>query len=910
MATLLDAFTRANTAQGAGLGTAPSGLVWTQISGQWQIQSNYAYTPTSSASNPIAAVTSVANVDISADVSSAGGDALYFRVVDANNWFRLRVENNTTYVSQGYNQSYSYPSSWQCHADIWATPSYEYLGTADYSSGYDASGTTYPEQRYIVTSCSVSGYSTGNTWVDTSYWSYEYKAVFEKCVAGVVTTLAAYTLGVPTSKLRVVMFGSDYKIYFNNETFYTGVVVDSTFNTAVKHGIGRGYQNNSSTLDNFSITTIDVPPVPTAVTPANGSSVTTGKPTLGSTLTAPASGQRFKGEWQLATNSGFTADVILVTESDTDLRSTSGATTEVLTEVTRLTKLGTWYLRGRTVDEYGQAGPWSSTNTFTVTIAVPNVPTSLTPVHNSTLTTDTPVLQITLQNASDGQKVKGEWQFATNNTFTLNVKTVTEPDTGLRYSGLSSYTVPNAEKLFQGIWYLRGRTVDQYGQVSAWVNVNTLTISHAPNATNLSPTGGINTIYTATPPFDWDFSDTSSTDTQTAYQVILERNDTSALVLDTGKIIAGASNANLAIAAGFKDILLRWKIRLWDSADVVGPYSNYALFKASDPPIITLISPVVPNTNSARPLVDWTFSASGGRTQASYRITFTKAGAGAPALDTGVVLSQNTVYDPVSIFIRNGEVYTIVLTVTDSFGLVVVTSVTITAVYDVPLLVNFSVDGGTFTDSGYVHLTWTNYNYDSGFLRWRVYRRIAGVMPWVLIKEISQSGVNEYKDWNVPADQTYEYIVAQVVDRFGQEIESPIPGTLIPVILEGGNYWLVDPIDENNNCKLFQVKEDNYTDMYEMAEYVIVGRGRHVDYGETIGKSGSLTAQIRDSVNSSARSKKQKIEELKRKRVPVILRTPFGDLYNVSLGDISLSRIAGTGTSEYCDITLPYLEIF
>ena len=39
------------------------------------------------------------------------------------------------------------------------------------------------------------------------------------------------------------------------------------------------------------------------------------------------------------------------------------------------------------------------------------------------------------------------------------------------------------------------------------------------------------------------------------------------------------------------------------------------------------------------------------------------------------------------------------------------------------------------------------------------------------------------------------------------------------------------------------------------------------------------------------------------------LRTPFGDVYQVSAGQIQVERIAGTGANEFVNMTIPYLEL-
>jgi hypothetical protein len=105
------------------------------------------------------------------------------------------------------------------------------------------------------------------------------------------------------------------------------------------------------------------------------------------------------------------------------------------------------------------------------------------------------------------------------------------------------------------------------------------------------------------------------------------------------------------------------------------------------------------------------------------------------------------------------------------------------------------------------------------------------------------------------------------------------------------------------------VKGDSYTDEYEQAEYTIAGRGRYIDHGDHLGLKGTLDIQLRNSLTQTARQKKRRLELMKEANSTLYLRTPFGDLYRVSPGDLAVSRIAGVGLQEFCDVQIPYAEV-
>lgn len=102
-----DTFDRANGA----LGSVPNGPAWEILSGTFAISGNLLTSSTAPGSNPIACIdTGVrsngkADIDVSAVQQHNQGNALYFRVVDVNNWWRVRTRY---YSYQYYNTEYQH----------------------------------------------------------------------------------------------------------------------------------------------------------------------------------------------------------------------------------------------------------------------------------------------------------------------------------------------------------------------------------------------------------------------------------------------------------------------------------------------------------------------------------------------------------------------------------------------------------------------------------------------------------------------------------------------------------------------------------------------------------------------------------------------------------------------------------
>lgn len=655
---------------------------------------------------------------------------------------------------------------------------------------------------------------------------------------------------------------------------------------------------------------VPAPPAPTAVTPAAASTVTTQTPVLGATITVDPGGRTVKGEWQIATDAAFTLNVRTVTEPDADLRA-SGATTEALPSALGLHVNGAYYIRAREIAQDGSASAYTAGQTFTLALPAPAAPTALTPVAGATVTTNNPQLGATVSAIADGRTQKVEWQLATDSGFTANVKVVTETDASLIASGATTYVIPAGISLTQTLWYMRARALDQYGNYGAYSASQTFTVAHKPNTNNWAPTGATTLQYGATTPFSWVFSDPSPADSPRAYQVIIERNDTNALVVDSGKVVSTASAVNIAIPVGQKDQPLRWKVRVWDQDDVASDYSSYQLFYVSDPPAITITSPSPDGAviGTGRPTVTWTLDV---QTIAStYRVQFVRVSDNVVVHDSGTISGNPLSYSPPYTVLANTVNYRLDITVTDNVGMSSTASRNFSTAYQAPAAVTYSVDGTHFSDLGYILIDWSATNPDAYFTGWRVYRRNINSPDWVLLAEYSSVNIRQYKDWLAPSGETYVYAVTQMADRSGLLFESVVNPTPVAVAAVSDNYWLVNPEDETVNFLLYNVSAEDYSSEIEQVSYIVVGRGRRTDYGTDLGKTGTLAARLRDRYNGpTAREQKVAIEKLQRSRASYYVRNPFGDLLLVSLGTVSVSRIAGVGTSEFCDITIPYVEVF
>lgn len=282
-----DNFNRVDGALGS---TSTNNLTWQTLSGTFLISSNKAVSSPTSATTGAAVVdTYTPNVNISLDVSSVGGDAIYFRATDANNWWRVGVSaySTVTYVPTGYTEYYwcsylsgaeYYPNSAQAAAGCWQTY-HDHNSTWPTQCGWGTSSTSPPasiayanvthSHSIVLAQCNQtvtfshthvsSSYSngqtrfvtTGTTAVPVTYTSVE----LQKSIGGVISNVDAF-VATPSS-LQVIANGSSIIIRVDNNVTNRLTITSTDHLTATKHGFGRAPTTNVGTsIDNFSVTAI------------------------------------------------------------------------------------------------------------------------------------------------------------------------------------------------------------------------------------------------------------------------------------------------------------------------------------------------------------------------------------------------------------------------------------------------------------------------------------------------------------------------------------------------------------------------------------------------------------------------------------------------------------------------------
>ena len=509
---------------------------------------------------------------------------------------------------------------------------------------------------------------------------------------------------------------------------------------------------------------------------------------------------------------------------------------------------------------------------------------------------------------------------ATNSSFSSDYQVITKTFASADPSGLYIIEWPGIQP--NGTYYLRARVKNNVtGYESEWSDTASYVQLHTPSSTGVSPTGDSHIQYQSSTPMVFEFADSAiwSGDRISAYQIQVSRNDTGASVADTGKV--SRSNAdtlqtvNVSISSSYKNIRLRWRSRVWDSVDQASAWSGYNLFTPADLPVVTISSPANgSNVSSGNPTIEWSLTIPSGGTQASASVVVREMESSAIVWQRNVSGSTTSVTPP-SVILLNGKTYVITVTSTDTNGLSGSSVSQVNVAYESPSAIDFHVFASfNFVDeNGYVLLDWSEAEPDERIQQWVVYRRDAGTEgDWTTIARIDNVGARSYKDWSATSGSVYEYSVVQVVDRFGVPIESPV-GYVTSGLdtrqyeVRMSHYWLIVESDESMSMMLPHVTGHETSEEYEEATINVIGRGRRREHGERWGFTGTLSLQFR---GPEARRKRLKLHEIRTRGDRYLLKTPFGDMYPIALGNPSVTYLPGTGLMEMTDVSIDYEEVY
>jgi len=566
--------------------------------------------------------------------------------------------------------------------------------------------------------------------------------------------------------------------------------------------------------------------------------------------------------WNLATDAAFTTNLQSVT---TAIRYASGQVAKQPV-ATRL-NANVWYIRARSTDGAGNVSGWTGTNIFEVDHR-PFV-SDMSPSHGSMVSYGDGNLKFTWafsdMDVSDVQTAYQVRAYHAGNDALLF-------DTGKVVSTIEQRTQAIAPANSTGYFYWQVRVWDFYDIDSPWSDQTLFQMGIHPTALVLSPDNN-GVVNNPAPTIQWAFS--TSNAPQATYASVAADFATYALL--------ASGNAS------YTEVLA-------DSLDQSGQ-THYRITVTELPGNITTYD--VGDTSFGGP-----YASIGGPHDSI----------GGPFLfDSGWLAGTASTYQ-IPAIVHLGSMYEVVVNVRDTSTFEGSSGpIRFTAAWPAPSEpLDVIADVSVVDDPaiGAVQLTWNAALTDPTFKEWRTYRRLAGTSNWEQTGTSTvKAGRGEVLDYLFMSGYTYEYGVSQVAFRYFNELsESPIK--IVTVTPQSTKYWLIHGTDPTFNLTLSTVVSDSFTEEYEEFEDLIIGRGRRQEIGTRWGYSGSLTCHLRDMDSRGSSLELQEILAFKAGRVNAFLRVPFGHIWEVSIGNIAFSRMAGVGRREFGEVTIPYVEVF
>jgi hypothetical protein len=242
-------------------------------------------------------------------------------------------------------------------------------------------------------------------------------------------------------------------------------------------------------------------------------------------------------------------------------------------------------------------------------------------------------------------------------------------DSGQVISAAGSHVLPANILTNLNLYHFVVRTWDSYGVVGPFSAASFFYADSAPNAPALAPRSPFDA--TASTAFTWTFSDPDAGDSQSAYELLIQRQSDGVTIYDTGKVISAAGSHTLPGGTLSNNFAYRFLVRTWDTIDVVGPYSAASNFNTDTPPNAPVLTPKDSFDATGATTFAWTFSDPDlGQTQGAFQLIIQRTSDSAVVYDSAEVISSSQSFNLPANSIANSASYFYSLRTWDNFGLV------------------------------------------------------------------------------------------------------------------------------------------------------------------------------------------------------------------------------------------------
>jgi hypothetical protein len=405
------------------------------------------------------------------------------------------------------------------------------------------------------------------------------------------------------------------------------------------------------------------------------------------------------------------------------------------------------------------------------------------------------------------------------------------------------------------------------------------------------------------------FSDKDMTvmgDAPTQWDIIVQyvNGDAFDTMIVTTGLEAGMNEVEWNETAFADDVDYRWRSRFYDIPGEAGAYSAWNTFRISVPPDGDILTPSNGSTvSTTSPFIDWSYT---GGTQRAYRISIDETD------ENGVFIrntwagvwkvGEATSYQLPPYYLKGFKYYNITLLVENEDLLQDPTPSTVNVV--VLLEAPDPVTGlsvTTFPSRSLTQLEWDVNVMPTGqhhFVAYTIYKRLPNDEDWQYVGQQTNRTRPIYNDYYAGNGITYQYRVVAVATKEGISIEMESPddddgGNIASSTLDSDVWMLIGKDRDSSHISELFVDKESHNRPVQQEEFETLGSDRKVIIrGFVLGHEGSISTiwtnedhvalDDEQSVYNHTIIGRRIVDYLTREPGPHILKSPFGDVWDVT----------------------------
>lgn len=322
----------------------------------------------------------------------------------------------------------------------------------------------------------------------------------------------------------------------------------------------------------------------------------------------------------------------------------------------------------------------------------------------------------------------------------------------------------------------------------------------------------------------WSFEDPNPSDAQSAYSLVIERTDTGAAVVTTGKVLSGTESYTIAGGTLTNGVGYRVRVQTFDLDDEPSPWSEWRAFSPSASATVAITSPPAGALLiTASTLVEWTYTHPSATPQSEWRVRLLDGA-------TEVLSSGWTAGTATSYLLSGMETgaYTLEVQARTDGVPSNVEAQALTVDVDTPDEPLLTVDAM----EGYARVSIENPAPTGDrplIVDNQLFRRVVGEASWTRIA-IDLGNSPNYEDYTIAGSIPHEY-KARAVSAEGGFIDSV--AVSVTVHLEG--VWLHDLTDPQGTLRQYRYSSGSRKESYEAETGFLHFAGRPfpvAEYGE------------------------------------------------------------------------------